>query len=111
VSDWLQEGADAYERQVQRRLAVNYVDEKDRYLEALAEEIHAVRDELAALEAKYADVQAFEVDHDPDPGTSHRPAGLDGRLFDMGTDEREQWRPPVESLPRRIIDVGTGGRV
>lgn len=92
-----------------RNPARNLGDERDQYLELLAEKIHACRDELAVLESQYARIQQVEVDFDPDPATRER-ITVDARLFDQGTDVSETWREREDSLPRSMVDVQTGGR-
>lgn len=92
------------------RHAINRGDERDLYLEGLAEQIHITRDELAVMEAEYERVRRAPVDFDPDPSTRERP-GIDPRLFDLGTDRSEEWRVPEERLPRHIESVQVGDRL
>lgn len=94
--------------QATRRDPINYGDELARYLEDLGEQILIRRDELAVLEATYKRLQATPVDFDPDPGFTRR-AGIDPRLFSVGTDGEEEWRPREDVLPRPWVDVAVGG--
>jgi hypothetical protein len=105
--------AAALERgELPRRRAYNYGDELEAYKTHLDEEIVILTDALAVAKAKRARLNNVELDFDPDPSVDPRRPGVDASMFtgSMGTDVAEQFRPREEIVPRRMVDIDTGGK-